>query len=93
MGTDLTPRLRGVINMNRLWFAQTEPLESVLLQQQDIVHYIGEDYSLGVIYRPFLNQNVVASTGILLRCSGAGFRDIQVGKMLYSSFFSLSLVF
>ena len=92
MGIDLTTRLRGVININRLWFAQTEPLESVL-QQQDIAHCIGEDYSIGVIYRPFLNQNVVASMGISLRCSGAGFRDIQVGKTLYSSFFSLSLVF
>jgi hypothetical protein len=65
----------------------------MLLQQPGIHHYIGEDYSLGLIYRPFLNNNVIATVGAALLRAGEGFRDIQQGNTFYSTFVSLTLTF
>ena len=57
LGTDfdLTPKLRGFVNVNYLRFEDTEPLE-LLLFQAPIHHTIGVDSSLGVRYRPNADQ-------------------------------------
>jgi hypothetical protein len=92
LDADLTPKLKALFNVNFIWFVYTEPLV-LLTQQPGIRHYVGEDYSLGLIYRPFLNNNVITSIGMAYFHSGSGFRDIQVSENLYSTFLSVTLMF
>jgi len=82
---DLTPKLRGFVNMNYLEFMDTEPLERLLFQG-DIHRAIGYDYSLGVRYRPPLSENINITAGAAALTPGAGFRDIYTGKTLFSLF-------
>ncbi|HTA53032.1 MAG TPA: carboxypeptidase regulatory-like domain-containing protein, partial [Candidatus Acidoferrum sp.] len=64
LGTDfdLTPKLRGFVNVNYLRFMRTEPLE-LLLFQSPIHHSIGVDSSIGVRYRPPLTENISITAG------------------------------
>lgn len=89
---EVTPKFRALLNANFLWFVYTEPLE-VVLQQPDIGHFIGQDYSLGLIYRPFLNNNVIVSSQVAVFQPGGGFEDAQSSHTLYSTFFSLTLTY
>ena len=89
---DLTPKLRGFINVNYLQFMRTEPLE-LLLFQGDIHHSIGFDYSAGIRYRPPLTENVTLTAGASALAPGAGFRDIYSGKVLFSVFTDLRFQF
>ena len=86
-GTDLnlTPKLKGFINVNYSRFERTEALE-VLLFQSPIRHSIGWDSSFGVHYRPSLTDNIVLTGGISALLPGQGFRDIYSGHTLYSIF-------
>lgn len=92
LDAELTPKLKAVLNFNYLWFAATEPLKYVLHQPQ-VRNTIGADYSIGLIYRPLLSQNIVLSGGFAYFTPGAGFKDIQVNENLYSAFFSATLTF
>ena len=92
LDVEVTPKLKALLNVNLLWFVYTDPL-TLVLQQPGIRHYIGEDYSLGLIYRPFLNNNVITSLGVAVFRPGAGFKDIQVSDDLYSTFLSVTLTY
>jgi len=89
---ELTPKLKAVLNFNYLWFVQTQPLE-VALHQPNIRHAIGLDSGLGLIYRPFLNNNALVSLGFAGFTPGGGFKDVQVTETLYSAFLSATLTF
>jgi len=89
---EVTPKLRALLNANFLWFVYTEPLE-VVLQQPNIRHFMGQDYSLGLIYRPLLNNNIILSMQAAVFQPGGGFVDAQVNNTLYSTFFSLTLTY
>lgn len=82
---DLTPKLRGVINVNYLRFERTEPLE-LLLFQAPIRHSIGFDYSIGLQYRPPLTENITVTGAASALTPGRGFKDIYTGKTLFSLF-------
>jgi Carboxypeptidase regulatory-like domain len=94
LGTDfdLTPKLRGFVNVNYLRFMRTEPLE-LLLFQAPIHHPIGVDSSIGVRYRPPLTENIVITAGAAALVPGAGLRDIYTGKMLFSLFSDIKFQF
>lgn len=92
LDAELTPKLKGILNFNYLWFAETEPLQYILHQPQ-VRRAIGADYSVGLIYRPLLNQNIVLTGGFAYFTPGAGFKDIQQGGDRYSAFFSATLTF
>lgn len=89
---EATPKLKVLFNFNQLWFASTATLEYVL-HQPDIRQSIGQDYSVGFIYRPLLNQNVVLTAGFAYLVPGGGLKDIQGGEDLYSTFLSATLTF
>jgi hypothetical protein len=72
---DLTPKLKLITNTNFLWFDQTAPLETFLFQGA-IDQFIGADLSLGVEYRPLLNNNVQMLFGLATLIPGQGFRDL-----------------
>jgi hypothetical protein len=82
---DITPKLRGFANFNYLRFQRTETLE-FLLFQSPIRHSIGEDFGLGVEYRPPLSENIVITAGASALQPGQGFKDIYTSRTLFSLF-------
>ena len=88
----ITPKLRTTINVNYARFMRTEVLETLLFQS-GIQHGIGVDSGFGAQYRPLLNDNIVLNTGFGVLVPQAGFKNIYNGRVLYSSFVNLRLVF
>ena len=82
---DITPKLRGFLNLNLIRFARTEPLE-VLLFQKPIHAGIGADSGIGVSYRPPLSENIVLTGGVNGFSPFQGFRDISTNRTLFSLF-------
>ena len=80
---EITPKLRGVLNLNVIRFAQTEPLELILLQAP-IHNGVGVDSGFGVTYRPPLTENMVITGAFNAFSPAQGFRDIFTDKTLYS---------
>ncbi len=89
---DITPKLRGFTNFNFLRFERTEPLE-FLLFQSPIHHTIGEDFGVGVEYRPPLTENIVLTGGASALQPGQGFKDIYTGRTHFSLFGSVKFTF
>lgn len=63
MDFEITPKTRAITNVNFLWFDETETLQEFTFQQ-GIDHRIGTDVSLGIEYRPLLNDNIQLVGGI-----------------------------
>lgn len=72
---EITQTVKAIFNANYLRFHRTESLEYVLLQPR-VRHEIGGDLSLGVIYRPWLINNVTFTFGGNILLPGKGFKDI-----------------
>jgi hypothetical protein len=89
---DITPKLRGFVNVNYLRFMDTEPLELVLFDSP-IHHAIGVDSSVGVRYRPPLTENISITAGAATLIPGQGLRDIYTGKTLFSFFTDIRFQF
>ncbi|HEX4074332.1 MAG TPA: carboxypeptidase-like regulatory domain-containing protein [Candidatus Acidoferrales bacterium] len=89
---DLTPKLRGFVNVSYLQFMRTEPLE-LLLFQGNIHRPIGYDYSVGVRYRPPLTENFSITAGAAGLTPGQGFSNIYGGKTLFSLFTDIRFQF
>ncbi len=89
---DVTPKLRGFVNLNLVRFARTEPLE-LLLFQKPIHAGVGADSGVGVKYRPPLSDNIILVAGFNTFQPFRGFRDIYVGRLLLSGFVSLRFTF
>jgi hypothetical protein len=90
---EITPKLKSLFNANYLWFAHTESLE-LYLQQPGIAREIGADVSLGLQYRPYLNNNVIFNVGLGAFWPGEGLQQVlESDKTLYSIFTTLTLTF
>jgi len=72
---DITQKFRIISNVNFLRFATTEPLELAIFQPR-IEKSLGIDFSTGLKYRPYLNDNIVIFSGISAFRTGAGFTSI-----------------
>jgi hypothetical protein len=84
---EVTPKIKLILNGNYLRFANTAPLQQ-FLNQGAIRNDIGIDYGLGIIYRPFLNNNVnftLSATGLTPL---GGFQDIYDTKQTQYTIFS-----
>lgn len=75
MDFEITPKTRLVTNASYLWFDTTQVLEQYVFQS-DIKREIGTDVSIGVEYRPFLNDNVIFVGGYSALVPGRGFKDL-----------------
>jgi hypothetical protein len=82
---EITPKMRGFINVNAMRFHHTEALEYLLFQSK-IKSSIGLDYGLGVSYRPPLSENIVITGGVTALTPGTGLRQIYTSKTLISAF-------
>ena len=80
---DITPKLRGFLNVNFIRFVHTEPLE-LLLFQNNIHAGVGADSGIGVSYRPPLSENIVITGVVNGFVPFQGFRDIYTGQTLFS---------
>jgi hypothetical protein len=80
---DITPRLKGVVNLNLIRFMHTEPLE-LLLFQNNIHAGAGADSGFGVTYRPALSDNITITGVVNAFFPFQGFRDIYGGQTLFS---------
>lgn len=89
---DITPKLKGFINFNFLRFMRTEPLQNILFQGP-IRHTIGEDYGIGLVYRPPLTDNIILTAGASALTPGQGFKDIYGGHTLFSLFGQVKFTF
>ncbi|MGE0682911.1 MAG: Ig-like domain-containing protein [Candidatus Binatia bacterium] len=90
---ELTPKLKGLFNVNYLRFDTTAPLR-FLLFQSDVSDEIGWDINLGFRYRPFLNNNVIFLVGTAVFLPGEGFRDIYGrGNTIFQAFSNIILTF
>jgi hypothetical protein len=92
---DVTPKLRFISNLNLLWFDTTQALEAFVFQS-GIHRFIGTDLSLGMEYRPHLNNNIIVVAGVQGLVPGDGFRDLYnpiVGNVpaLFAGFMNLQL--
>jgi hypothetical protein len=72
---DVTPKTKVLFEANYLRFHHTEPL-SLLLFQERIREEVGWDLSLGVRWRPLLNDNIIVNLGGATFIGGDGFKDI-----------------
>ncbi len=89
---EITPKLRGFANFNYLRFERTEPLE-FLLFQSPIHHTIGDDFGVGIEYRPPLTENILITGGASALRPGQGFKDIYTSRKLFSLFGSVKFTF
>ena len=89
---DITPKLRGFVNVNYLRFERTETLEQILFQSP-IRHSIGFDSSIGVRYRPPLTENIAITAGAATLIPGQGLKDIYSGKLMYTFFTDIRFQF
>jgi hypothetical protein len=87
---DVTPRLKVISNLTWLTFDDTGVIREVL-HDNKIGHDIGLDYSLGVQWRPFLNNNAIINFGAAALTPGQGFKDIYTSQTLYSVFLGVTL--
>jgi hypothetical protein len=81
---DITPKLRGFVNLNLIRFVHTEPLE-LLLFQNNIHSGAGADSGVGISYRPPLSENIVISGVVNAFLPFQGFRDIYSGETLLAA--------
>lgn len=72
---DTTPKLRTFLNFNYLRFAETDALQTALLQDT-VRGELGFDLSLGFQYRPLLTDNLIFTAGIGVLIPGGGYRDL-----------------
>jgi hypothetical protein len=89
---DISPKLRGFVNLNLVRFVRTAPLE-LLLFQRPIHAGVGADSGIGIRYRPPLTDNIVITVGVNAFQPFQGFRDIYTGQTLLSAFTNVRFQF
>ena len=87
---ELTPKLKLVNNASFLQFDETAVLET-LRQDGSISRNIGFDLSSGLLYRPFLNNNVLFRFGVSTLLTDSGLNDLYGNQTLYDVFGNLVL--
>ncbi len=81
---ELTPKIKTSLNLTYLRFVDTGVLVD-FLNQNAIHKQIGLEASLGIMYRPLLNNNAIITLGFSAFSPLAGFKDIyERGDMLYA---------
>lgn len=89
---DLLPELRLSFNANHLWFDRTAVLETAR-NQGSVDRAIGWDLSSALIWRPFMQQNVVFRLSGAVLLPGAGFKDLYPDETPYSVLANLILTY
>jgi hypothetical protein len=93
-GTEIeaTPKVRVIANASYIRFAETGSLK-LALQQSEVDANVGVDLSIGVEWRPWLNNNVIVTPFAALFQPLDGFQDIYTGATQWQAGFNLALVY
>jgi len=86
---EVTPKTRVILNASYIMFDSSDTLK-VLLHDNKLGNTLGIDYSIGVQYRPFLNQNAIFSAGFAAFQPLGGYKDIFQSDMQYSIFLGMT---
>jgi hypothetical protein len=89
---ELTTKMRLTTNFSALRFHRTDVLRRLLFQD-NVDAAIGYDGSVGIQYRPWLNDNVVVTTGASVFKPASGFKQIFADGILYTPFVVLTLTY
>jgi hypothetical protein len=94
---EITPKLRLITNANFLWFDDPEVLKTFVFQNK-IDQFIGTDLSIGMEYRPFLNNNAIVTFGVATLLPGDGFKTLFDGLRntvdpLFAAFVDIALTY
>jgi hypothetical protein len=90
---DITPKLKAIFNVNYLRFVNTAVLQN-FTNQNRIHKQIGIDFSLGIIYRPFLNNNAVFTFSFAGLSPLQGFKDLfETSAIQYAGVASLAFTY
>ncbi len=81
----LTPQLKLITNASYLRFDSTASVEQVL-NQDAIGSEIGYDLSIGILWRPWLTDNVIVKAGFATLIPGSGYKDIYDSKTPNAAF-------
>ncbi|QNQ11071.1 hypothetical protein [Sphingomonas alpina] len=85
---DLTPGIRLSTNINHLWFASTNVLQT-LRNEGSIPRDIGWDLSAATIWRPKATQNIVFRLSGAVLAPGKGFRDLFANSDRNRAYYSV----
>jgi hypothetical protein len=80
---DLTPQTRLSLNVNQMWFDETDTLQ-VARNQSRVDNNIGLDISAALIWRPLATQNIVFRMSGAVLNPGQGFEDLYGDSTPYS---------
>lgn len=80
---ELTPRLKLISNASYLEFDETAVLEAIR-QDGSLSRSIGYDFSTGLLYRPYLNNNLQLKVGAATLIPLAGIKGLYGDDRLYS---------
>lgn len=89
---DVTPKLKVITNASYLQFDDPKVL-NLVLQDNRIGRDIGVDLSVGVQYRPLLNNNIIFTLGASALIPASGFKRLYSSETLYSAFAAMTLTF
>lgn len=89
---EVLPELRVITNANYIQFDDTDVLET-LRQDGSFDRDFGLDLSAGVLYRPFMHQNIQVRAGVATLFPGEGAKELFGDKQLWSCFANLILVY
>ena len=89
---EITPKLKLINNASYIRFDETETLE-ILRHDGSIGSEIGYDLSTGILYRPFLNNNIQIRLGAAMLLPGKGIKNLYGNEVLYDVFSNLILAF
>ena len=89
---EVLPELRVITNANYIQFDDTDVLET-LRQDGSFDRDFGLDLSAGVLYRPFMHQNVQIRAGVGTLFPGDGAKELFGDKQLWSAFANVILVY
>lgn len=87
---EVTPKLKVITNVSYLMFDNTDVLQ-VLQHDNKLGTSLGIDYSIGVNYRPFLNNQFIVNAGFAAFQPFGGYEDLFESDMQYSAFLGLTL--
>lgn len=109
LDADITPKLRGFVNINHIQTLTTAVTQRVLFTN-NASNDIGWDFSLGVEWRPLLTDNIILTAGTGFLVPGQGYKEIfrantrpvpgfdnppsgDVDDFLYSGILTLTLTY
>ena len=87
---EITPKLRALTNVSYIQFDDSQVLKQ-LLHDNKLGTTLGIDYSIGIQYRPFLNNQWIFNAGFAAFQPLGGYKDLFESDMQYSVFLGMTL--